>query len=222
MYGAYGQPLPPVSSGEPYRQPSLQPQYLLHSTAGPYPAHCDHGPPTASPNKASRGALLSRKISHPGPHLPSLPPPHPGSASQAPHQGKEERHVYPTPISSKFATLIANTATPYYSEPLPAQPYLLTQSLRQVSQKSFCRDESSYTSFSPCSQAPTIPGIPPAHYHTAPAPPPSQVAAVIRIPNKDSGRKDRPYCNSHDSSILKSLDLHGLLNASGRDPKLVS
>ncbi|KAL6153094.1 hypothetical protein ACJBU6_08260 [Exserohilum turcicum] len=50
MYGAYGQPLPPASHGEPYGQPSRPQQYLPSPTAAnPPPTTYSSAPPPAQP-----------------------------------------------------------------------------------------------------------------------------------------------------------------------------
>ncbi|RYN51034.1 hypothetical protein AA0117_g13399 [Alternaria alternata] len=171
MYGAHGQPLPPASHGVPSGQLSRQSQSPLSSAAGPCPVHYDYGPLSACSDNASRDALADRKRLHPGPHTPTLPPPHPGSASQAPHQGNGEGYACPEPPSVIPAASTANTPTHYSSAPPPAQPYYTARPPSQASPQSACHYEPSCTSSSPDSQAPTLPGISLMPYYAAPPQP---------------------------------------------------
>lgn len=228
MYGAYGQPLPPASHGEPYGQPSRPQQYLPSPTAGPYQAHSEYGPPGASPDEASRDAVAGRKRLHPEPHTPTLPPPHPGSASQAPHRGTGSDYAYPEPPTLTSAASTANPPpTTYSSAPPPAQPYYVAQPPRQGSPQSAYRYEPSRNSSSPHSQAPTTPGAPPTPYYAAPQtngvlhpppprsdgrtpppppPPTSQASARPSMRINDLVTDNGPARSSTDSSMLNMLN----------------
>ncbi|CAA9960190.1 Zn clus multi-domain protein [Pyrenophora teres f. maculata] len=213
MYGAYGQPLPPASHGEPYGQgPSRQQQqYLPSPTAGPYPAHSDYGPSSASPDEASREALIGRKRLHPEPHTPTLPPPQPGSALQAPHRGTGPEYAYPEPPSLTSSAPTANAPTPYSSGPPPTQPYYAAQPPRQGSPQSAYRYEPSRASSSPQSQAPATPGAPPTPYYGAPP----QANGVLQPPPPRSDGRTPPPPTSQASSSRPSMRINDLVSDNG-------
>ncbi|KAH9875017.1 hypothetical protein J1614_004505 [Plenodomus biglobosus] len=214
MYGAYGQPLPPASHAEAYGQPARQQQqYLPSPTAGPYPAHSEHGPPGTPQEEAAREALSGRKRLHPEPHTPTLPPPQPGSASQAaPRRGPSSDSVYPEPQSLTSAASTANPSTPYASGPPPPQPYYAAQPPRQGSPQSAYRYEPSRASSSPHSQAPTTPGAPPTPYYSAP-PQPSSVLQPPPPPRSD-GRTPPPPTSSAATS-RPSMRINDLVTDNG-------
>ncbi|RYN85153.1 hypothetical protein AA0119_g13353 [Alternaria tenuissima] len=214
MYGAYGQPLPPASHGEPYGQPSRRPGYLPSLTVGPYAAHSDYDPRSASPDNASRDGPAGRKRLHPEPHAPTLPPPQPGSASQAPHRGIGEGYVYPEPPYLTSAVSTANTLTPDSSAPPPTQPYYVAQPPRQASPQIAYHYEPSRTSSSPQSQAPTTPSAPSTPYYVAlPQPngflqptPTSTPSARPSMRINDLVSDNGPARSSTDSSMLNMLN----------------
>ncbi|RYN98386.1 hypothetical protein AA0121_g13511 [Alternaria tenuissima] len=219
MYGAYGQPLLPASHGGPYGQLSRQPQYLPSPTAGPYPAHPVHGPTSAYPDNASRYALAGRKRRRPEPHTPTLPPSHPGSASQTSHRGTGEGYVYPEPPSLTPTASTANTPTPYFSAPSPAQPCYTAPPPRKASPQSAYPYEPSHTSPSPDFQVPTTLGAPPTFYYAVPPQPngalqPPPVRSAGRTPPpptsipspKPNMRINDPTRSSTDASMLNMLN----------------
>ena len=211
MYGAYGQPLPLASHAEAYGQPPRQPQYLPSPTTGSYPVHPDYGPPGGPHDEASRDAMGGRKRLHPEPHTPTLPPPHPGSASQAPHRGTGPEYTYPEPQSLTAAASTANSSTPYASGPPPPQPYYAAQTPRQASPQSAYRYEPSRTSSSPHSQAPTTPGAPPTPYYNAP----QQSSGVLQPPPPRSDGRTPPPPTSQGSTTRPSMRINDLVTDNG-------
>lgn len=209
MYGAYGQPLPPASHAEAYGQPA-RPQYLPSPTAGPYPVHSDFGPPGAPQDEAGRDAN-GRKRPHPEPHTPTLPPPNPGAASQAPHRGTGRDYTYPEPPS---LTSAASTATPPYTTAPPppptTQPYYAAQPPRQGSPQSAYPYESSRASSSPHSQAPPTPGAAPPYYAT---PPQQNGALQPPPPARSDGRSPPP--TSQASTTRPSMRITDLVSDNG-------
>jgi hypothetical protein len=186
MYGAYGQPLPPANHTDAYGQPARpqqQPQYLPSPTAGPY----SYGPPSAHSDEGSRDEV-GRKRPHPEPHTPTLPPPNPGAASQAPHRATAQDYVYPEPSSLTTAPRTATPSAAYSAAPPPAQPYYTAQPPRQGSPQSAYRYDPSRTSSSPHSQAPTTPGSAPASYYAAP----QQNGTLQPLPPRSDGRTPPP------------------------------
>ncbi|KAF2130841.1 hypothetical protein P153DRAFT_205772 [Dothidotthia symphoricarpi CBS 119687] len=187
MYGAYGQPLPPANQAEPYGRPQ---QYLPSPTAGPYPAYPVHASPGASPVETTRDDLNGRKRPHAEPHTPTLPPPTPGAASQAPHRGTRQEYAFPEPSSLTSVAPTAGPPAPYPAAPqTAAQPYYAAQPPRQASPQSAYRYDASRASSSPHSQAPTTPGAAPSPYYTAPAQP---NGALQPLPPRSEGRTPPP------------------------------
>ncbi|KAJ4369132.1 hypothetical protein N0V83_006216 [Neocucurbitaria cava] len=179
MYGAYGQPLPPASHAEAYGQQGRPQQYLPSPTAGPYPVHSDFGPPGAPQDEGTRDSLAGRKRPHPEPHTPTLPPPNPGAASQAPSQGTGPEYAYPEPPP---LTPAASTA----ASPAPTHPALLPSNLTtppNLPVKALPRARIV------TSQAPTTPGAPPTPYYGAP---PQQNGALQPPPARSDGRTPPP------------------------------
>ncbi|KAJ4364228.1 hypothetical protein N0V95_000850 [Ascochyta clinopodiicola] len=193
LYGAYGQPLPPANHADAYgQQPprqgppppqQQQQQYLPSPTAGPY----SYGPPSAHSDEGSRDDLIGRKRPHPEPHTPTLPPPAPGSASQAPHRVSGQDYAYPEPPSLTQAPRTATPSAPYSSAPPATQPYYTAQPPRQASPQSAYRYDPSRTSSSPHSQAPTTPGSASAPYY-----PPQTNGALQPNPPRSDGRTPPP------------------------------
>ncbi len=209
MYGAYGQPLPPASQHEAYPQQGRQQQYLPSPTAGPYPVHPDFGPPGAPQDEASRDALNDRKRPHPEPHTPTLPPPNPGAASQAPLRGTARDYPHQDPSSLTPSTSTAAPPAPYASGAPPQQPYYATQPPRQVSPQSAYRYDANRNSSSPQSQAPTTPGAPP--YYNAPA----QQNGVLQPPPPPRSDGRTPPPTSQASSSRPSMRINDLVTDNG-------
>ncbi|KAH8730621.1 hypothetical protein GQ44DRAFT_606730 [Phaeosphaeriaceae sp. PMI808] len=212
MYGAYGQPLPPAAQAEAYGQPR-QPQYLPSPTTGPYPVPSQFGSHSAPHDEAGRDELNGRKRLHPEPHTPTLPPPPPGLASQAPHRGTGPNYSYPEPPSLTPGALTAPPAAAYTSAPSASQPYYTAQAPRQGSPQSAYRYEPSRTSSSPQSQAPTTPGGAPTPYYAAP---PQPVTAPLQAPPaRSDGRTPPPPTSQGSSTSRPSMRINDLVTDNG-------
>jgi len=217
MYGAYGQPLPPATHGDPYAQQSRQqqqqqsqqqpppPNYLPSPTGppgppGPYPAHSAQGPSAAPYDDASRDQLNGRKRAHPEPHTPTLPPPRPGSASQLAHRGAGPDPTYPeAPLTS--AASPATSTTSYSSAPQPGQPYYAQQPHRRASPQSAHSYEAGRSSSSPHAQSSNTPAG--SSYY----PPPQTNGALHPLPSRSDGPTPPPTSQPSSRPSMRINDL---------------
>ncbi|KAI9786421.1 MAG: hypothetical protein M1839_006881 [Geoglossum umbratile] len=161
--GAYGQ------DQREYRLPS-PPGPQLPSPTGPYTRSYDEQPYEQS----------YRKRPHTEPHLPVLPPPLPGSSSQAgplpPMQGRQESAdvPYSEPPAPPFApSSPASSSTSYksaYSQPQPqpppqtSQPQFYPTQTAVTPRRSSPTSSYSYSSMERSSVSPNTQGPPPGPY----------------------------------------------------------